>query len=545
MKKLIICILVFITLSTLVYADELPEKVQKRRVLRSYVLLEIDAFTDETISLGNKKEDEYTKVNCRVLYDHLTSTFANDHKPSYLKEVFIPTVNLQDICQEDIILTRINSIEDFCYYCPSYSEKGAEYIRFVGGRAQFDADILKNTETLQPLQYLNYESVTSKENGFSVLEFEEGIDVNDLILWLNERKNYNDSQWDPWKETTANSYNKAIEKTGVLSWPWNFNNSGRDVYISEYAQYCTKYVTDFYGIEAFVADLVEKDTLKSFLRPFYEKERSLWELTVLSAVKEMNIPKSVFIKANAENGSVFTDEQIEALYSGDEVALNRAFVSPWALTANGKIFTPDWLAVHTASDYKKNGITFDTLLEYIKKIDTPELASFCVPIAFAMEEMNADFDAYSIEQVKNAPYPRAFYLVSDKIRVHIDDAEYENITSRYIIEDNEAPSHIQFFNMTSYRSLFPNLDGSLERLLYDNFSAPLFLDGEMTKYRIDKESGDMTYTVGEKEIALALITQYENYLSFLNDHGLDAITEDEYYSEEELLIVERYRERYR
>ena len=333
-------------------------------------------------------------------------------------------------------------------------------------------------------------------------------------------------------------------------------SDGNDSIVSEYAEYCTKYIPDFYGMEDFVAELVDSDTLEEWLAPFINKERSLWELTVLSAVTEMNIPKSAFIKSNAENGGVFTDEQTEALYSGDEAALNRAFVSPWALTANGKIFTPDWLAVHTASEYEKNGITFDALFEYIKKIDISELASFCVPIAFAMEEMNAEFDPYSIEQVENSLYPKLLYHIPDEIHASFSNEEYqrkfENFRNCFIVEGNETPQNIREFNIINICNQFSALM-SFSEMIYNkldidslkNVVCQINYKSEKSKLIRDTECSDPNYTIGEKEKALALITQYENYLSFLNDHGLDAITEDEYYSEEELLIVERYRERYR
>lgn len=140
-----------------------------------------------------------------------------------------------------------------------------------------------------------------------------------------------------------------------------------------FAEFRTRYIMEFYGMHDFVAKLVDEDRLSDWMTMFETGERSLWEMTLLSQVTELEISQEALLDANRESGGLFSDEQIKSLYSGDIKKVNEAFANPYSLVVDGEIFTPDWLTQHSPDDYIKNGITSDILKEYMIKIDIPEL----------------------------------------------------------------------------------------------------------------------------------------------------------------------------
>ncbi|MBP1988707.1 hypothetical protein [Paenibacillus eucommiae] len=142
------------------------------------------------------------------------------------------------------------------------------------------------------------------------------------------------------------------------------------------------YQFEFYGIPGYISDIVGSDKVTEWMKQFESlenpKERSKQEVNFANVILELQVPKEAVIKAN--QGLVFTEEQIEAIYSGDKKRINQAFANEHALLVNGNIYTADWLAAHTATDYKAEGITEEELFLYIKKINKEELEEECSKI---------------------------------------------------------------------------------------------------------------------------------------------------------------------
>ncbi|SCY37415.1 hypothetical protein [Alkaliphilus peptidifermentans] len=140
----------------------------------------------------------------------------------------------------------------------------------------------------------------------------------------------------------------------------------------------TPYDMIYYGIPTYLRNIVGDDKVDEWLAQFESvtnpKGRDKWEVTIVNAVKELNVSKEAFKEANV---STYSKEQIEAIYSGDRKLINRSFVNEYALLINDKIYTSSWLAAHTVEDYKKEGITEDILNEYLNKIkDTPLIEDY-------------------------------------------------------------------------------------------------------------------------------------------------------------------------
>ena len=180
---------------------------------------------------------------------------------------------------------------------------------------------------------------------------------------------------------------------------------------SQSSDFRTRYIFEFYGILDFVAELVDEDILSNWKGQFEKGERSLWDMTLVTMVEELNIPEEQLLKANSQNGNIFTDEQISSLYSGNIKKVNELFANPYALVSNGEIFTPDWLATHTVEDYLAVGITPDTLKEYLNKINITDLSFLYVPISLTANSMEL-FD----EKITEANVDLATNIISSNGR---------------------------------------------------------------------------------------------------------------------------------
>ncbi len=197
----------------------------------------------------------------------------------------------------------------------------------------------------------------------------------------------------------------------------------------------TRYIFEFYGLIDFVAELVDPTVLSNWMEQFESGERSLWELTLYTAVSEMGISKESLLEANAQSGMLFSNKQIESLYSEDIKQVNECFANPYALLHNGEIYTADWLATHTTDDYKKAGLTADELKEYLNKINIYELNFAYIPIAINANAMNG-FD----EKITTADVRIGTYIISaNGSNVKVKCQEYGR---EYIVKLNFEPDHI-------------------------------------------------------------------------------------------------------
>jgi len=207
---------------------------------------------------------------------------------------------------------------------------------------------------------------------------------------------------------------------------------------------CTKYKTIFYGADTFLAEIVGKEKFNEWLSKF-ENERDKWECNIYNAVRELNISKDDFIKAN--KGISYTSKQIDAIFSDDEDEINRAFVNDFALMVDDKIYTPDWLAVHTMSDYEKNGIDSGKLKEYLTKINTEELyrEKLSIEANLLSKKISTNTNVS-----KNSYYEIDFYNIPDFAHQLVPDDEYEKWVGNFIVENNDNVRNMSEFNIVNF-----------------------------------------------------------------------------------------------
>ena len=125
-------------------------------------------------------------------------------------------------------------------------------------------------------------------------------------------------------------------------------------------------------------------------------ERPGEEMNISNLIADFQIPQEDFSRMIRESaGSLspeeqeahweefgFTQEQIDALYSGDQKAVNQVFCGPLAFynEADGELYSIDWLAEHTAEDYLAADLPLEKAEEVIRAAEQetgtemPELA---------------------------------------------------------------------------------------------------------------------------------------------------------------------------
>ena len=129
-----------------------------------------------------------------------------------------------------------------------------------------------------------------------------------------------------------------------------------------------EYQIGFYGVEHRFTEIIGQEAYEAWVEQsgYFEGKADRNEYNILGFIKYFNISKEDFKAANltiGEEYAVFTDEQIEALYSGDKDFLARMHMNPRAININGDIYTPKWLMEHSPAEMKAVGITKEMLQE--------------------------------------------------------------------------------------------------------------------------------------------------------------------------------------
>lgn len=131
-----------------------------------------------------------------------------------------------------------------------------------------------------------------------------------------------------------------------------------------------EYLPKYGGVGGHFISLVDEKEFKEWSNTFDhinpQGTRDGYEYNIYNFIKEFNISKEDFIKAN--ESFVYTDEEIDLLFNPDEEYVLDRIVNPYAVRIGHKIYTPFWLATHTADDYRAEGITPEMLSEKADKI---------------------------------------------------------------------------------------------------------------------------------------------------------------------------------
>ena len=145
-------------------------------------------------------------------------------------------------------------------------------------------------------------------------------------------------------QTTGPEASETVDDTGEVT-PDGFGGVER-MFVEE------KYDVGFYGIEHRFTEIVGQEAYEEWVEQsgYYEGNADLDEYNVLGFIKYFNISKEDFKEANMpppefesyiaypatlEDYAVFTDEQIDALYSNDKALLAQYHMNPNAINVGG------------------------------------------------------------------------------------------------------------------------------------------------------------------------------------------------------------------
>ena len=125
-----------------------------------------------------------------------------------------------------------------------------------------------------------------------------------------------------------------------------------------------EYTIGFYMVEKSFADMPGEGAFEAWMDSLgINGQPDPEEYSVLAFIRHFNIAKEDFTAVNNqyEENAIYTDKQIESLYSDDPLLLARMFMNPDAFYVNGTIYTPRWIMDHSLEEIRAVGITDDML----------------------------------------------------------------------------------------------------------------------------------------------------------------------------------------
>lgn len=176
-------------------------------------------------------------------------------------------------------------------------------------------------------------------------------------------------------EVWQSSTEFSIQKEGIQLVVANVNAYEQELESKALIQaedflYSAQYCWDFYNIPAEFSALVpDQNDFTQWSNQFkavnFDGDISADEYTILNFIRYFNIDKESFVDVNTQlrdkGTNLFNDTQIEALFTGDETAINSGLMNPQAILYNNIIYPPKWFADNDARAYKQEQIPLELL----------------------------------------------------------------------------------------------------------------------------------------------------------------------------------------
>lgn len=195
------------------------------------------------------------------------------------------------------------------------------------------------------------------------------------------------------------------------------------------------YTPVYYGMDTDFINMVSEEEYNQWIATFQSDlnpDGKSWDTCLQKDfIQYFHIPKQ---KVEEKLGVTYTQEQIEAFYSDDQKDINIAFKSNYAIIADGELYSPVWLATHTKRDYEEAGITAAQLEEYIVKWDKEYLKEYCLPVVYQLTKMDKNYDAGSVECIKEEMDNLSLYGIPDTIHDVLEKEAYEKYMQQFIFE---------------------------------------------------------------------------------------------------------------
>lgn len=184
----------------------------------------------------------------------------------------------------------------------------------------------------------------------------------------------------PIDQTFPTSQDNPTETGGDLGWWFDC--------VYEY-----KYVESYYN---YLSIMVDREKLNNWHRQFWVVNKNTYtrveSVGVIGAVDELGITKEQFVSAIGEHGTIIdgryyystniegypavddtgldrywylTQEEVDLIFSADKELRDQKLRSRYTAYANGEIYTPRWICLHTAEDYIAAGLTKEQMMETV------------------------------------------------------------------------------------------------------------------------------------------------------------------------------------
>lgn len=191
---------------------------------------------------------------------------------------------------------------------------------------------------------------------------------------------------------TSNSDSSYIENNSTL----DLETSSDQEMGGTNAKRCMEHSLSYHSIDVSLMNYVGQEEAVEWAettnRETTDEYRRGEGVTIQAFIEKFNIPKDVFTELTqgtisqefAESLGMtleecyeeygYTDEQIDALYSGDQDAIDRAFCGPLAFVneADQKVYSIYWLMDHTAEDYAAAQLSLNQVEEVLQTASEEE-----------------------------------------------------------------------------------------------------------------------------------------------------------------------------
>ena len=142
---------------------------------------------------------------------------------------------------------------------------------------------------------------------------------------------------------------------------------------------CQEHDSSYHSVPGKLIDLVGNDPVMEWYNSCFEEPdpygRPGESFTIAAFVERFQVDREDFTRCVHED---LTDEQVDAIYSGDQKQINKAFCGPLAFVneADGELYSIYWLADHNADDYIAAGLPLDQVQTVVELAQTEEYADW-------------------------------------------------------------------------------------------------------------------------------------------------------------------------
>ena len=137
-----------------------------------------------------------------------------------------------------------------------------------------------------------------------------------------------------------------------------------------FSEYANQYIEGVHpDIKIFVGEEIFDDWMNQF---WFVNKETYTRTDAYSIIKFLDevggITKEQFMTINYYTDNL-TQEEIDLIFSDDHALRDQSLISPYAIYANGRIYTAAWLDSHNAEDFMAAGMTKAQLLEKVPAWD--------------------------------------------------------------------------------------------------------------------------------------------------------------------------------